>query len=265
MLRGAVASVVRPVLERRRTRGWEVGPPEFVGVGAQRSGTSWWYRLVSDHPGVQESAKERHFFDAYFAREFSDADLTLYHGLFPRPPGKLVGEWTPRYMHDFWTPPLLHRAAPDARILILLRDPLRRYQSGVSHQLNRFLRAVRGSRRRQHAATLVANDALSRSLYAPQLRHLLKYFSREQVLVLQLERCAVDPRGELRRTYAFLGLGEVDHVPSFLTERHGAEHPQVVPPRTVSEQAMQRIRTDLAELTSLVPELDLDLWPSSAA
>jgi len=265
MLRGAVATVVRPVLERRRTRGWEVGPPDFVGVGTQRSGTSWWYRLVCDHPGVQESAKERHFFDPYFAREFSDADLTLYHGLFPRPPGKLVGEWSPRYMHDFWTPGLLRRAAPDARILVLLRDPLRRYQSGVSHELSRFMRGVRPARRRQHAASMVANDALSRSLYGRQLRNLLEHFGRDQMLVLQYERCAADPEAELRRTYAFLGLERVDHVPAFVTARRGPEHPQVPPPEAVARPALERIREDLVDLSSLVPELDLDLWPSSAA
>lgn len=265
MLRRAAASIIRPALDRRRTRGWETGPPDFVGVGAQRSGTSWWYRLVCDHAGVQEGPKELHFFDGYFAREFSAADVDAYHGLFPRPAGKLVGEWSPRYMHDFWTPALLHRAAPDACLLALLRDPLRRYQSGVSHELNRFARGVRRGPRRHHAASMIANDALGRSLYGRQLRRLFEHFPRQQVLVLQYERCVADPSAELRRTYEFLGLGEVDHVPGFLAARRGTAHPQIPPPEAITGLARERIKRDLADLESLVPGLDLELWPSAAA
>jgi Sulfotransferase domain len=257
--------VVRPLLHRWRTRSWPVGPPDFVGVGAQRSGTSWWYRLLSDHPGIHAAAKELHFFDRYFDREFSDADVLAYHRLFRRPGGQLVGEWSPRYMSDFWTPALLQRAAPDARILVLLRDPMRRYQSGVSHEMNRFLRGVRRGPRRQHAASMCANDALSRSLYGRQLRWLLEQFDREQVLVLQYERCAADPAGELRRTYEFLGLDAVDHLPPFVAERPTPPHPQIVPGDAVTRPAVRLIRRDMSELKRLIPELDLELWPSCAS
>jgi hypothetical protein len=43
----------RRVLRRWRYRGvhdWVVGPPDFVGVGTQRSGTTWWWQLLCDHP-----------------------------------------------------------------------------------------------------------------------------------------------------------------------------------------------------------------------
>jgi hypothetical protein len=218
--------------------------------------------VVCDHPRIHAAAKELHFFDSYFDREFSDADVDAYHRLFPRPDGRLVGEWSPRYMHDFWTPAMLHRAAPDARILVLLRDPVDRYQSGVSHEMNRFMRGVRRGPRRQHAASMCANDALSRSLYGRQLRELLQRFEREQVLVLQYERCVADPTGELRRTYEFLGLDQTGHVPPSLTQRSGRPHPQIVPPAAIVEAAMPLLHRDMSELESLVPELDLELWPS---
>ena len=46
--------------------GWQVGPPHFVGVGAQKAGTSWWNRLIEAHPDVVNAGgqpKELHFFD----------------------------------------------------------------------------------------------------------------------------------------------------------------------------------------------------------
>ena len=32
--------------------GWVVGPPDYVGVGTARAGTTWWDRLISAHPRV---------------------------------------------------------------------------------------------------------------------------------------------------------------------------------------------------------------------
>jgi hypothetical protein len=262
--RDIAAWASRPARRRwrsRKARGWPVGPPDFVGVGAQRSGTTWWWRLLCDHPQVQVPvAKELHYFDPYFARRFSSADVDAYHRLFHRPAGSLIGEWTPRYMHDYWTPALLRRAAPEARILVLLRDPLARYESGLRHELPTLRRTVR-RRRRPYVAAMYANDALSRSLYRRQVERLLQQFDPGQVLVLQYERCTADPAAELRRTYEFLGLAP-DHRPPFLTEHVGRARSRVLPEDAATESARAIVRRDAAALKALVPELDLGLWPS---
>jgi len=46
--------------------GFVTGPPDFVGVGAQKAGTTWWFRLIEAHPGVYHDPDQRpelHFFD----------------------------------------------------------------------------------------------------------------------------------------------------------------------------------------------------------
>jgi hypothetical protein len=110
-----------------------------------------------------------------------------------------------------------------------------------------------------------ANDALSRSLYGRQLRRLFEHFDRAQVLVLQYEQCVQDPRAALRRTYEFVGVDAPQHVPTFLSDRAGQSHPQIETLDEVTEAACRTIRSDLAELKALLPEIDLDLWPSSRA
>lgn len=243
--------------------GWRTGPPDFVGVGAQRCGTTWWHRSVVGHPEIQPAAaKEFHYFDHYFDKEPTAADIEAYHELFPRPPSKLTGEWTPRYMHDFWTPALLQRSAPQARILVMVRDPLRRYQSGRSHDVDVLLGAVR-RRRRNYVDALVADDALDRSLYSRQIERLLAHFDRAQVLVLQYERCAAHPAAELRRTFEFLGVDPEAHPAQPVTSRVGRGHPQLHPPAHISAAARTLIRADAERLQELVPDLDLDLWPSA--
>jgi hypothetical protein len=275
-LKRVLAPVGRPIMRRLRSGGWigpdrrppswpsdwVIGPPDFVGVGAQRAGTTWWYGLLCDHPRIQRArGKETHFFDGYFGREFSDADVDAYHRLFPRPKGSLAGEWSPNYLHAFWTPALLRQAAPDAKILVLLRDPLQRLQSGLRHELAIVNRAVRQGRR-QYFGAMDANESLARSLYSRQLETLLEQFDRDQVLVLQFERCVHDPAAELRRTYEFLGVDPVDHVPEALRERVGGAHPRMQLTSGVTEAARQTILRDATRLTALIPEIDLDLWPS---
>lgn len=245
--------------------GWEIGPPDFVGVGAQRSGTDWWYRLICDHPAVQPAVgKELHFFDRFAAGRLTDDEVRAYHRLFPRPTDAITGEWTPRYMHDFWTLGLLGRAAPDARILVLLRDPWERYRSGFAHEIRVLRRQLRGDRE-QYVRAIIAGDALSRSLYARQLTELFDHFHRSQVLLLQYERCVDDPARELRRSYEFLGLDRPDHIPNSISARTGRSVAKDDPPEHLERAAKASIARDSTELIRVAPELDLDLWRSCRA
>jgi Sulfotransferase domain len=234
------------------------GPPDFVGVGAQRCGTTWWFELLLGHPAIRPPAqgrKELHFFDRFATQAMGDADVAAYADLFPRRGGELVGEWTPRYMADVWTPRLLRRAAPHARILILLRDPIERYRSGVLHRLSRAPQARRAA---------IAADAIERGRYAWQVRQMLELFGPERVLVLQYERCRADTPGEYRRTLRFLGAD--DHAPRDAQRPRGTttqgEKTELWP------QLAGAIRTtlepDVAELAQLVPDVDLALWPNFA-
>jgi hypothetical protein len=238
--------------------GWSEGPPDFVGVGTQRSGTTWWFRQMIRHPEIVAPwGKERHYFDSYWRDRFGDDDRAGYQRLFPRPPGALTGEWTPRYMYDPWVPALLGEAAPDARILILLRDPWRRFLSGVAHEervLSRDLRRANGD----YLRLMIRHDALQRSLYAEQVQRITERFDGSRVLVLQYERCVQEPVAELERTFAFLDL----EAPAKLEIERRAPSPvpaSGVPP-AVEEELRARLSADVGRLAALVPEIDPGLW-----
>ena len=115
--------------------GWSIGPPDFVGVGAQRAGTTRWFELMAAHPEVARptSKKELHFFDRFYGGGCGAEELARYREFFPREGDSKAGEWTPVYMSAPWIPPLLAAAAPDTRVLVLLRDPLERFLSGIEH------------------------------------------------------------------------------------------------------------------------------------
>ncbi len=234
------------------------GAPEFVGVGAQRSGTTWWFELLLSHPQIRAPRgrrKELHFFDRFGAEEMTEAHVAEYAELFRRRRGEICGEWTPRYMGDVWALRLIKRAAPDARILVLLRDPIERYRSGILH------RAQRGAYRRPE---LIASDAIERGRYGTQMNRIREIFTPEQVLVLQYERCVLDPVGEYRRTLAHLGVD--DHVPDDVASLRGQSMASGKTPLWPDLVEGLRLTFDpeVALLKELVPDLDLDLWPTVA-
>lgn len=236
------------------------GPPDFVGVGTARSGTTWWDSLVNAHPRVSRAAgtpKEVHFFDDRWEHGLASGDIERYHRYFTRPEGHLCGEWTPGYMVDVWTPALLREAAPEARLLVLLRDPVERYRSGRTLAENRF---TVGS-----TARAAANAAFNRGIYADQLLRVWAAFPREQVLVLQYERCVADPKAELERTFEFIGLEpavppEVD-ITARINESRG---PKVSLSSWQEEQLVRRYAPENERLATLLPGLDLSLWKTPA-
>ena len=236
--------------------GWRPGAPHYVGVGTARSGTSWWDRLICAHPRVIRlpgTPKDVHFFDDRWDRGLDDRDVERYHAWFARPAGSISGEWTPDYMLQAWTPALLHRAAPEARLLVLLRDPVERFRSAQTLAEHRVTIGA--------TARAAANATFHRGLYADQLLRLWAAFPPEQVLVLQYEQCVADPRGQLLRTYAFIGLDASLPEDVDLSQRVGATGGPRVSLSTWQEAMLvRRYGPENERLATLVPDLDLALW-----
>jgi hypothetical protein len=235
------------------------GPPDFVGLGAQRAGTTWWFRTLVQHPAIRPARgnkKELHFFDPFGVRPLHELGVGRYHRLFPRRPGEVCGEWTPRYLRDVWVPPLLRRAAPDAKLLVMVRDPIERYRSGVQHRLTRTP---------ERRPEMLAADAVERGRYAVQLDRFRRFFADEQILVLQYEKCVRDTEEEYRRTLRFLGVDD-DHEPQEVDRARGTttqlEKEGLWPDLYRGLQAT--FEPDVARLAELAPELDLELWPNFA-
>jgi len=234
--------------------GEETGPPDFVGIGAQKAGTTWWYELMMTHPRLSAPDgvhKERHFFDRFGARAMGPGDIGQYHGWFPRPPGTLTGEWTPDYMGYPWVPPLLARAAPDTRLLVLVRDPVDRFRSGLAH-LDRMGQPRDG--------TALA-DAVRRGFYHRALEGWMDRVDAGAVLVLQYERCIADRDGQLDATFRHLGL-EPHHPPPETRPAAGDRHQPL--DEEVRRQLVELYAPDVTALADRFGQLDLTLWPNFA-
>lgn len=251
--------------------------PDFIGVGALGSGTGWWHKLLLAHPeirGPEGGRRALHHFDRFCAAEMTDADVAAYHAHFPRRDGTVAGEWTGRYMFDPWTPPLLKRAAPDAKLLVMLSDPIERYRAIFADRLAK----------RTGDATIFMADVVERRSFAAQLARLHRCFDPERVLVLQFERCRLDPVGQYRRTLEFLGVRDTAFtprgvqrtartiagrlpLPRKLAERlSGHPEPRATAPLWPDLEAALHTALDpqVERLGAMVPDLDVALWPNFA-
>jgi len=207
--------------------------PDFVVIGAQKSGTTSLYRYLAAHPSiVAADTKEVHFFDVNYPR-----GLDWYRSNFPprrqleRLAGRLggrvlTGEATPYYLFHPLVPQRMHALLPDARLIVLLRDPVDRAISHHNHECQDgfetlpFAEAIEAEADRlpRSSDALAAGDAtpsafrhrhhsyLSRGRYAEQLEAWFAHYPRERFLIMESSELFADTPAAVARTYSFLGL-----------------------------------------------------------
>jgi hypothetical protein len=192
-------------------------------------------------------------------RRLPDHYADLYARHFPRPAGAgPTGEWTPHYMFHPWPIGQLRQVAPEARVMVLLRDPVARYASGYAREMR-----IHRSRGESRLAEEVIEEQVARGFYFRQLRRVFDAFARDRILVLQYERCRLHYEQELARTYEFIGI-----EPGF---RPPHDRWNDLPAKRRYESFAHNARGrllaeayagDAARLPEIAPEIDLSLWPS---
>lgn len=180
---------------------YPVGPPDFVGVGSMRCGTSWWYSLIAKHPMVfnnkkvfKDICKEHHFFDLRRDRPITEELKREYYKGFPKV-GWKSGEWTPCYMRHQRVPEMLHACAPNVKILVLLRDPIERYRSHVRYDMQRWPYNLKHPN--------FYKEVIERGRYFSHLKNVMKFFPKDRILVLQYEKCVLNPVDEIKKLIDF--------------------------------------------------------------
>ena len=205
------------------------GLPNFLVIGAHRSGTTSLYYALAEHPQVFMSpVKETNFFalanDAIdlasteFARErmlersISSADE--YAALFRGSAGAIaVGEVSPLYLYSRQAASNIKDSLPDARLVVILRDPVDRAYSaftrrntgdqGAESFLDTVDREAAMHARGEPTDRLTLVDG---SLYGRHLSEYLKLFNRDQIRIELYERLWSEDGGSREALHGFLGL-----------------------------------------------------------
>ena len=201
------------------------GLPSALIIGAQRSGTTSLFNYLVRHPDVLPPfGKEIHYFDLHYAR-----GARWYRGRFPygyRLRGGVVTlDASPYYLAHPQAPQRAARLLPDAKLIVLLRNPVDRAFSHYQHEVRdgretlSFAEAIEqeperlaGEEERLRADPGYYSfnhhrySYTHRGRYIEQLRRWIDHFPRSRLLVLQSERLFRDPALAIGAVHEFLGL-----------------------------------------------------------
>ena len=247
----------------RPTARWRV-EPDFLIVGAQRSGTTTLYRALQDHPAVRfpRLTKGAHWFDVEYHRRQG-----WYRSNFPlradierasEAAGEqvVVGEAAPYYGFHPFAPARIAENLPQARLVIILRDPVTRAWSQFHHErargyepLGDFEAAIEAEPARLDgaAATLARRPGrhlahqhqsyVARGRYAEQIQRLWAAVGPERLLVLYTDDLELSPAPTLDRLHDHLGISRRPVKPGRWNPRSEG---------TIPDAAVERIRAETA-------------------
>lgn len=236
--------------------------PDFLIIGAQKAGTTSLHNYLCLHPRVIGSLpKEIFYFDSHPERgeRWYRRHFPTRHSL--KRSDAICGEATPTYLYS---PQAAERAAariPQARILVLLREP-------AARAVSQFYHRARAGRERRVVDEVFSADAIDRmrrgapegetetilyqrSLYAPALRHWFSRFPRGQVLVIEAERFFSHPKAVFDEVCSLLGVDPFP-LPSASAYNRAGEH-------TPKPERFAELREVLAAANADLPAMGVSM------
>lgn len=198
--------------------------PTFLILGAQKSGTTWFARMLGRQPDVFiPEQKELHFFTTYYGK-----GKRWYHSFFAcaqNTPYPIVGEATPNYLAVTYPGygDVAHRIAryrPDMRFVVLLRNPIDRALSAYAHHVVRGRFNPMMSPDKHFEALLDGYDVagiLEFGRYGAQLEEYFRFFDSRQFLIFLYEDLVGDRAVQraLSQTLRFLDASTVEPIGPF--------------------------------------------------
>ena len=122
--------------------------PDFIGIGAMRSGTSWLYRNLVKHPQIGlTQKKELHFFDQKILKKTIpflpvEYEAKLRYSRYFLPStlrNKVKGEFTPAYaILPVEKISLIQSWMPTLKLIFIMRDPVMRAWSHARKDFHQY-------------------------------------------------------------------------------------------------------------------------------
>lgn len=198
--------------------------PNFFIIGAPKCGTTALAEYLGGHPSVFMSfPKEPHYFAADFPRYREPVDWESYRSLFAEADAHVaVGEASVYYLASEVAVPAILLAVPDARFIVMLRDPVQMAVSMHAQVLfNRdenvesFAQAWRlcserraGRKVSRHCRDAKVLDYARIALLGWQLQRVLAVVPAERVHCIFFDDLQADAGKVYREALQFLGVAD---------------------------------------------------------
>ena len=196
--------------------------PDFFVIGAYRSGTTFLYRSVRQHPDVFVPViKEPNFFAVHdnpaatpelLARSVTEPHRydDLYRAAGPT---QRTGDMSPEYLRNPAAPARIHRSRPEAPLVAILRNPVDRawsdylmHRSRGTERCPTFAQALEQQASRADGTDRSGPNYLDSGRYHEQLTRYFRYFDADQLLVLLYDDLLTDPGAVVRLVFEHIGV-----------------------------------------------------------
>src|ERR687894_901132 len=209
--------------------------PNFLIIGAMKSGTTALYYYLEHHPEIYMSpVKEPNFFSSQEQENAAGAvtHIGTYQDLFRGVSGETaIGEASHSYLYEPGAAAEIRRYAPEAKLIAILRDPIDRAYSHFLHMvrsgeepLDDFSQALREDEVGLHKERTF-QDYIGRGLYYGQLERYFGTFPREQVRVYLYEDLSDAPISTVQDAFRFLKVDD-SFVPDVSLRRNVSGDPK---------------------------------------
>jgi hypothetical protein len=276
--------------------------PNFFIVGAAKAGTTSFFHYLNVHPDIYMCPiKEPHHFstdinienfrsdykrDCLFdpASYFSTRPLQERHSAYVQNPddykelfseagiANAIGEASVSYLYSQTAAQNIKRANPDARIIILLRNPIERAYSHFLMDLRDghaaapdFITAVKLDQTQNHKGWGISNLYVELGLYAAQIARYMDIFPKDRIRVYLQEDYKADLTSVISDIYRFLGVDSTFQAPKLDQTHNKASIPRFYKLNTLL--ARSGLKTMIGQLlpTKLRKQMKTMLFKSGAS
>lgn len=198
--------------------------PNTLIIGAQKSGTSFVHQCLEEHPEVFVLPGESRFFED---PEYLQTDISQFEKSFRSvSQEKAIGIKRPDYLAKPECPARIYKHIPNAKLIVILRNPVDRARSSYFYQMQQGFIPIRTI---EEGMTKIINgeykdsypkseEIIDYGFYHRHLMRYLNYFDRNQMLVILFDAMKADPLGLIKNVYRFIGVDD-GYIPESLKMR----------------------------------------------
>lgn len=215
---------------------------QFFIVGAQRSSTTWLYKMLQQHPQIKMAEPVRPEPKYFLGEAFNDNKQDYLSTYFSQVSHDTLacGEKSTTYIESELAAKRIATMFPSAKIIMLLRNPVERALSNYHFSVNNGLEnrkicdAILNRKQPPSLTTDLSTDPfdyLGRGLYKNYIDLYEKHFLKSNILILSTENITKQ-LASLSSTYKFLGVDD-KYVPKNFFRAENASSDKVNVPKEV--------------------------------
>ncbi len=175
--------------------------PNFLCIGAERSGTTWLYEVLKNHPEVYlyPYLKEINFFSEHYHKGlnwyqqfFVDSKKTSY---------KAIGDISPQYFHKKEAPSRISNDLPGIRFILILRNPV--YRAFSEYTYNKLILNIEDTFMEFLQKRVRAYEI---GFYSKHIKRWFEAFPEDQFLIFIFEEMMQKKINSLKKISNFLDI-----------------------------------------------------------